>query len=221
MVSLEAERARVAQEAARLVEAIAQGSGSSSLIVEQIKRHEARLVELDARIADAAALIQPLLVPSAASKFADYVLGSASIFRDDHARDRALVERVLDRILIYPAGEIVLVFHRDSLFAPVVSATMKGDAKGATRAEHQRMFTELRKRSASEARVSVYQFGDRAGYLATTSRKVAADDDDGYGLSGSGEIALATPTGQARDFARAGAEVGSTASEITLATPTE
>jgi len=56
----------------------------------------------------------------------------------------------------------------------------------------------------------------RVGVLGTTSRIISADDDDGYGLNGSGEIALATATGRARDFARAGAEVGSTGGVIAL-----
>jgi hypothetical protein len=199
--------------------AIAQGKGSSEMIVEKIRHHEKTLVELDTRIANANALIEPLVVPAAASKLADYVTGSASIFReDDHARNRTLVERVLDKILVYPSGEVVLVFHRDSLFAPVVSATMTGSGKGVPRAEHQEIFNKLKKGTDRDARVWVHQNGDRTTYAATTGRVLAADEGSEWfeladdATSGGSEIALATPTGQGRDFV--------TDRERALATPT-
>jgi hypothetical protein len=213
---LEADRDRIAQEAARLVDAIAQGTGAAAMIVAKVQRHEQKLVELEARISDAEALIQPLLVPTTATKLADYVTGSATIFLDEYARNRALVERVLDKILVYASGEIVLVFRPDSLFAPVMTATVTAVSKSASREEHRAMFDTLKERVGENARFWVHETGRGTTYASTTGRRIAADDDDGYGLNGSGEIALATPTGQGRDFASADAGLD----EIALATPT-
>lgn len=212
---LEAEHARIKQEAARLVDAIAQGKGASGLIVEKIQRHEETLVELDARITDAQALLEPRYVPSAASKLAEYVTGDASIFRDDHPRDRALVERVLDKILVYPSGEIVLSFKRDSLFAPVMSLRTRADAT-SLRTEHRQIFDKLT--ANGDVRVWASEGPNGVCYATTRGRKLAADEPDcewfelAKAAPGGGEIALATPTGQGRDF---GADC-----ERTLATPT-
>jgi hypothetical protein len=49
----------------------------------------------------------------------EYLVGSASLFQDDFARDRALVERVLDSILVYANGAIVVHFKPATLFKPV------------------------------------------------------------------------------------------------------
>ena len=49
----------------------------------------------------------------------DYLTGSASLFQDDMARDRALLEQVLDCILIYASGAIVVKFKEATLFEPV------------------------------------------------------------------------------------------------------
>jgi hypothetical protein len=55
----------------------------------------------------------------------DYLTGSASLFQDDMARDRALLEQVLDCILIYASGAIVVKFKEATLFEPVNTYRLK------------------------------------------------------------------------------------------------
>jgi hypothetical protein len=67
---------------------------------------------------EAEAHIQPLLMPRAPA-VADYLTGNASLFQDDMARDRAPLEQVLDCILVYASGAIVVNFKEATLFDPV------------------------------------------------------------------------------------------------------
>ena len=55
----------------------------------------------------------------------DYLTGSASLFQDDMARDRALLEQVLDCILIYASGAIVVKFKEATLLEPVNTYRLK------------------------------------------------------------------------------------------------
>jgi hypothetical protein len=118
--SLKAQWERLNGEVQRLTEAIAHGAGSPKALVDAIREREAELEQLASRIAEAECNIQPLLMPRAPA-VEEYLVGSASLFQDDFARDRALMERVLDSILVYANGAIVVHFKQATLFKPVNS----------------------------------------------------------------------------------------------------
>ena len=78
---------------------------------------------------------------------------------------------------------------------PRSAATASSSQALASRAEHRDAFASLARNVRGHARCWVTEGSRGLIYSATRGRIVARDDDDGYGLNGSGEIALATPTG--------------------------
>jgi hypothetical protein len=62
----------------------------------------------------------------------DYITGPASMFEDDFARNKQLVDKVLEGIFVHVDGTISLRFRESSLFAPVSVFDLKapGDQGG-------------------------------------------------------------------------------------------
>src|SRR5262249_35112550 len=56
----------------------------------------------------------------------DYLTGGASLFeKKDPQEEHALMERLLEGVVVYTDGSISLQFHRDSLFAPLFSYDLR------------------------------------------------------------------------------------------------
>ena len=142
--SLQSRRAKLTEERDRFVEAIGHGAGAVKILVAEIEKREKEMEELQGRIAEAEALVTPLLIPRAAA-VKDYVAGSASLFENDSARDKEFLERVLEGIFVYADGTITLRFRESSLFAPVTSFGLQGDEQGsdATLAARRKLHRDL------------------------------------------------------------------------------
>ncbi len=122
--SLRTRKERVTEELARLTEAIALGGGAPKTLLTAIQEREQELEEVGTKIVEAEANVQPLLMPRAPA-VEDYLTGSASLFEDDMARNRALLEQVLDCILVYASGAIVVKIKESTLFEPVNTYRLK------------------------------------------------------------------------------------------------
>jgi hypothetical protein len=68
----------------------------------------------------------------------DFIRGRASVFEGDFSRDKEFLAQVLDGILVYPDGSVVLKFAEDSLFAPVAAAELRGEHVGDASVEDAR-----------------------------------------------------------------------------------
>jgi site-specific DNA recombinase len=183
--ALEARRDAAVRERGRFVEAIALGSGSSRALVAEVEKRELEIAALDRRIAEVSAQLEPLLLPQPAA-VADYVAGSASVFEGDLARDRQLLEAVLDGIYVYNDGAIVLRFKDRSLFEPVrryhiadleaeppaLPAARRDQAQGLSGAQSV-VTTDVR----AGARAEEWEYAvreDRSGLAPVTARKGAS-----------------------------------------------
>jgi hypothetical protein len=100
------------------VQAIALGTGAAKILVAEVEKRVAEIEEITGRIASAEAALQPLLFPRPAA-IADYLSGNASLFEEDYARNRQLLDRVINHILVLADGSIVVQFREASLFEPV------------------------------------------------------------------------------------------------------
>ncbi len=197
------------EELERLVAAVAAGKGTVKVLVAAIERKESELEELDVKIAETAALVQPLLFPKASS-IKDYVVGSASLFTGDFTRDRQFIERVVDRVLVYESGAIVVQFKSESLFQPIKSARLMTEkaTSGQPLVDQAR---ELHQRTVGAMRETVRHFlGPKALEGATLEVIDIRPGQAGYNLSkgarwverpprraagSKNEIALASPGG--------------------------
>jgi hypothetical protein len=142
--TLEGRQATLTDEVERLVAAVAAGKGAPKALVEAIDKKETELQELTRKIAEASALVQPLLLPKQTA-VADYVAGSASLFTGDFAHDRKFLEHAVDKVLVYESGALVVRFKQESLFEPVRFATLGQPSKAdiaARRFEYQAEFQE-------------------------------------------------------------------------------
>jgi hypothetical protein len=111
------------------------------------------MTELAKKITEAEALVQPLLLPRAAT-VANYKTGNASIFTGDYTTDRHFLEKVVEAIVVYSDGSLLLQFKESSLFQPVKFARLqnkppRGEDLAAQRRAQQ---TELDRMLASTAK---------------------------------------------------------------------
>ncbi len=158
------------------------------ILVSEIEKREKELEELQGRIAEAEALVTPLLIPRAAA-VKDYIAGSASLFENDSARDKEFLERVLEGIFVYADGTITLRFRESSLFAPVTSFGLQGEEQGsdATLAARRKLHRDLLANGLA-------QFEDCKNKPAT----VQVEQAHGlpfYRFDSPAKIALASPAG--------------------------
>ncbi len=124
--ALEARKQAATEERDRLVKAIALGTGAAEVLVAELEKRVQELQELERSIAEAESRVQPLLLPRPLA-VQDYVSGTASVFEGDFGRDRKFLETVIDGILVYANGAIVLQFQEASLFEPVRSYRLTRD----------------------------------------------------------------------------------------------
>jgi hypothetical protein len=97
------------------LEAIEVG-GNLQTLASAVARREAEREALERKIREARGAVQPELRPQPGLK--DYVVGDASIFTGEFAKDRATVDRMIEAISISNDGIIVLEF-RASLFGQI------------------------------------------------------------------------------------------------------
>ena len=83
-----------------------------------MEQSEAEIDQLKVKISEAEGLIQPYLMPNA-PVINEYLTGTATLFRGDRIQDRKLLAEVLDAILIYATGQVVLRFRAETVFTPV------------------------------------------------------------------------------------------------------
>lgn len=119
IAALEAKRDRLVAERDRFVDAIGAGGGAVAILVAKLKEREQQLAEAEAQIADAERTLQPLLLPTLISTEA-FDTGEQSFFDGEYLHDREFIERVVESILVYGDGAIVMRFREDGLFSPVV-----------------------------------------------------------------------------------------------------
>lgn len=126
--ALEAKRERLVAERDRFLNAIGHGGGTVAVLVAKLKEREQQIAEADAQIGDAWRLVQPRLLPKLTSTEA-FETGGQSFFNGEYLR--GFIERVVESILVYGDGAIVLRFRENGLFAPVVE-TRFADLERAT-----------------------------------------------------------------------------------------
>ena len=210
--TLEARQSVLKEEVQRLVAAVAAGQGAAKALVSAIEKKEQELEGLTKKIADASLLVQPLLLPRQAAA-TDYLTGSASLFTGDFTHDRKFLEHVVDKILVYESGALVVQFRQESLFQPVRFATLDEPSKAdlaKTRREHQAEFQRHKAevarhvgaKAANNLAVDVLHWEGRPSYVMFTPGVVKRTFGPGaYGESvtapagATNEIALASPAG--------------------------
>jgi site-specific DNA recombinase len=210
--TLQARERAAAEERDRLVSAIAMGTGAARALVAEVEKRESELSALAARIAEAEALVQPLLRPRAGS-VADYKSGSATLFTGDFTRDRDLLERVLDGVLVYADGSLVARFREASLFEPMRFAHLSLDPKrknGALPVARTAALKEFQAQRADIARVAgkkaleslemdVEEDADgQPAFIMMTKGAVTRTFSGGPAPRRPDEIALASPGGFSR-----------------------
>jgi hypothetical protein len=124
--ALQARRRATEEERDRLVAAIALVTGAAKILVAEVEKRESEAEALVSRIAEAEALVQPLLVPRSSTVY-DYTTGSARLFTGDHPRDREFLGRVIENMLVYADGSLVATFREASLFEPIRGARLSMD----------------------------------------------------------------------------------------------
>jgi hypothetical protein len=122
--ALEARRQVLEQQRGHLIEAIKFGTGAAKLLVGELDKCVHEMTDLAKKITEAEALVQPLLLPRAAT-VANYKTGTASIFTGDYATDRHFLEKVIEAIVVYADGSLLLQFKESSLFQPVKFARLQ------------------------------------------------------------------------------------------------
>lgn len=175
-------------ECAHLGAAIAEGHGSTTLATMLVAR-EKEIGELEGKARDARDLLAPLLLPSQRAVH-DFVTGHASFFDAEWLYQREFIERVVERIVVYADGSIVVRFAADSLFAPVadvelvegaVASPSETAGLAAKRAHLARLVRDTREWSGSDA-ISL-QVGDLGFAMARAPSRphgtVAPTDDPG------------------------------------------
>ena len=187
--------------------------GTAKSLVGAIEKKEHELEDLTKKITDASMLMQPLLLPKQ-STAVDYMTGGASLFTGDFTHDRKFLEHVVDKVLVYESGALVVQFRQASLFQPVRFAALDQSSKTglvAGRREHeaefQRQKAEVTRHSGAGAAknlaVDVLHDGEgRPAYVMFTPGVVKRTFGPGkYGESvtapsgAANEIALASPAG--------------------------
>jgi hypothetical protein len=118
-------RAAVTAERDRLVEAIAAGGAGLKVLVDGIAQREEQIKTLSARIEETQRLLHPRLVPRQLAED-DFAAGEASLFTGDVAKDKELLGKLLEMIVISSNGAIVVRFRDDTLFARVGSSVPTG-----------------------------------------------------------------------------------------------
>jgi site-specific DNA recombinase len=126
--ALEARRREAENEQERLVAAVALGTGAAEILVREVERRASEIAELDKKIEEAEALVQPLLLPHPAA-VRDYVTGSASLFHGDVSEDQEFLRGIIEGIYIYTDGAIVVRFKEASLFEPVKECRINENAR--------------------------------------------------------------------------------------------
>ncbi len=209
--TLEARQATLTEEVERLVTAVAAGKGAPRALVDAIEKKEKELQELTRKIAESSALVRPLMLPKR-EVVADYVAGGASLFTGDFVRDRKFLEHVIDKVLVYESGALVVQFRQESLFQPVRFATLGASSKAdrsAQRVEHEAEFRQQKAEVARHAgaqaaknlEVDVLQDGEgRPAYVMFTPGSVRRTFGPGkhaaaIAAGGANEIALVSPAG--------------------------
>lgn len=167
---LRARKAEVEKERDRFVDAIGRGKGTVDALLKALSDRQAEMADLDRRIEEAEALVQPLLLPRPRA-IQDFVSGRVSVFAGDFTLDKEFLSRVLDAILVYPDGAVVVRFAEDSLFAPMAAAELRGDHVGNASVEdarklHQEFLAETREWCSPDAEVRVIEGDGLIAYQA-------------------------------------------------------
>ncbi len=211
--ALQARKQTLETERGRLVGAIVAGTGPAKTLAAEVEKRDAELEEVTARIADAEARMLPVLVPSIV-RVTDFMTGNAPLFNGDFDADRKFLEHVVDKVLVYESGAIVVQFRHAGLFEPIGFATFGQTSPGdlaAKRRGHLHEFQQGKEAVAQQAgaaaeSLAVDVLHDKNGspaYIMFTPGSVKrtfgpgkyAESVTNASSPTSGEVALASPGG--------------------------
>ena len=116
--ALQAQQSALTLEIERFLTAIALGKGAAELLVNELEKRQRKLTEVATRIADAEALVHPLLAPRLGGA-EDFRSGDARLFSGQMQEDRALLDPCVESIAVYGDGTLVLKFKEAGLFEPL------------------------------------------------------------------------------------------------------
>ncbi len=117
--AMQTKRERLDQERSRYVKAVALvGEGEIPELVAEIELRKKQIAELDGKVAAARANLQPALL---ARTMRDVESGDAPLLTGDPIEDRAFLHEVIEKILVYADGSIV-VRWQGSLFVGTQAA---------------------------------------------------------------------------------------------------
>ncbi len=144
----------------------------------------------------------------------DFVTGSAPLFTGDFDADRKFIEHVIDKVLVYETGVIVVQFRQASVFEPIGFASLSEPSHGDLASKREQHLAELRNHKAEAAKhigreavekreVEVHVDEHGPAYVMFTPGSVKrtfgpgkyAESVTNASSPTSGEVALASPGG--------------------------
>ena len=106
--ALEGQAARGKAERDNILDAIRAGGAGIASLVEALKQAEAAIGDIEQKLSDARASLQPIL---RLRTLEDYTTGDTPIFSGDLSKDGALLRDLVEAILVYPNGTLSVRFR--------------------------------------------------------------------------------------------------------------